>query len=157
MVNCKFLAQTPKYSDPDNPTAGYASASVINYNYYASGSQKSDIVFPDESNVAYAWEGYNYKHKNYNTAKVDVYSVIATETDGKNPLFVNFPINDVPLTSYAYTDAWDFHLTASSPALNGAYTGTDMEGLFCTTGLTVGGNQYKTSLAQNYYGAFGRK
>ena len=157
MVNCKFLAQTPKYSDPDNPTAGYASASVINYNYYASGSQKSDIVFPDESNVAYAWEGYNYKHKNYNTAKVDVYSVIATQADGKDPLFVNFPINDVPLTSYAYNDAWDFHLTASSPALSGAYTGTDMEGLFCTEGLTVGGTLYKTSLAQNYYGAFGRK
>lgn len=157
MVNCKFLAQTPKYSDPDNPTAGYASASVINYNYYASGSQKSDIVFPDESNVAYAWEGYNYNNKNYNKTVVDVNSVIATQADGKDPLFVNFPINNVPLTSYTYNDAWDFHLTASSPALNGAYTGTDMEGLFCTTGLTVGGNQYKTSLAQNYYGAFGRK
>ena len=88
---------------------------------------------------------------------VDVNSVIATLADGKDPLFVNFPINNVPLTSYTYNDAWDFHLTASSPALNGAYTGTDMEGLFCTTGLTVGGTLYKTSLAQNYYGAFGRK
>ncbi|MDD6939572.1 MAG: hypothetical protein PUI90_01390, partial [Prevotella stercorea] len=86
-----------------------------------------------------------------------VYSVIATETDGKNPLFVNFPINDVPLTSYTYNDAWDFHLTASSPALSGAYTGTDMEGLFCTTGLTVCCTLYKTYLAQNYYGAFAKK
>ena len=157
LVNCKFRAQTPKYSDPDNPTGGYASASVIDHNYYASGSQKSDIVFPDESNVAYAWEGYNYNNKNYNKTVVDVNSVIATQADGKDPLFVNFPINDVPLTSYTYNDAWDFHLTASSPALSGAYTGTDMEGLFCTTGLTVGGTLYKTSLAQNYYGAFGRK
>ena len=157
MVNCKFRAQTPKYSDPDNPAGGYASASVIDYNYYAGGSQKSDIVFPDESNVAYAWEGYNCKNKNYNTGVVDANSVIATEADGKNPLFVNFPVNDVPLTGYIYDDAWDFHLTASSPALGGAYAGTDREGYFCTAGLTVGGSLYKTSLAEKHFGAFGMK
>lgn len=58
MVNCKFRAQTPSYNLPNDPEEGYASASVIDYNYYASGNQKSDIVFngEKESGVAYAWK-----------------------------------------------------------------------------------------------------
>lgn len=158
MVNCKFRAQTPKYTNPDNPEKGYASASVVDYNYYASGQQRSDIVFSGEgeSGVAYAWEGYNYNNENYYTAKVDVHSVIATQADGKDPLFVNFALSSVPLTGYTYDQQWDLHLSAGSPALQGAYTGTDLEGYFCATGLSVGGNTYKTALAQPYFGACGK-
>lgn len=64
MVNCKFRAMTPSYDLPNNPDEGYCSESVIDYNYYASGTQKSNVVFEDESGVAYSWEGYAYAHKN---------------------------------------------------------------------------------------------
>ena len=85
-----------------------------------------------------------------------MHSVIATQADGKDPLFVNFALNSVPLTSYTYNQQWDLHLSAGSPALQGAYTGTDLDGHFCTTGLSVGGNNYKTALAQPYFGACGK-
>ena len=132
MVNCKFRAQTPSYKNPNNPEEGYDNTSVIDYNYYASGSQRSDIVFADASGVAYAWEGYNYAHKNYYEGVVDAHSVIATEQDGKDPLFENFSIHAVPLTSYSYDEAWDFHLKAGSPALTGQQRKRGFpEALFC--------------------------
>lgn len=156
IVNCKFRAQTPNYTDPNNPEKGYDLTSVIDYNYYASGSQRSDIVFAEESGVAYAWEGYNYKHKSYNTGVVDVHSVIATSDDGKDPLFANFDINAVPLTSYTWNDAWDFHLKAGSPALTGAYAGTaaSMQPYFAA-GLQVGGITYTSPAVAARFGALG--
>lgn len=68
MVNCKFRTMTPNYSNPNSSDAGYDDKSVIDYNMYVSGTQKSPIVYPEESNVAFAYEGYNYKHKSYNPA-----------------------------------------------------------------------------------------
>lgn len=52
MVNCKFRAMTPNYKDANKVDGGYNSSSVIDYNYYASGTQKSDVVFEEESGVA---------------------------------------------------------------------------------------------------------
>lgn len=65
MVNCKFRAMTPNYKNPNSSDAGYDDKSVIDHNMYVSGTQKSPIVYPEESNVAYAFEGYNYEHKSY--------------------------------------------------------------------------------------------
>lgn len=103
MVNCKFRAMTPSYDLPNNPDEGYCSESVIDYNYYASGTQKSNVVFEDESGVAYSWEGYAYAHKNYYEGVVDANSIItktASDCAANDPKFVNFPINDVALTDY---------------------------------------------------------
>lgn len=61
-------------------------------------------MFADASGVAYAWEGYNYAHKNYYEGVVDAHSVIATEQDGKDPLFENFSIHAVPLISKYRSD-----------------------------------------------------
>lgn len=157
LVNCKFRAQTPKYSSPDDPEKGYASASVIDYNYYASGSQRSDIVFADQSGVAYAWEGYNYDNSNYYNGTVDAHSVIATQQNGCDPLFVNYNINAVPLTAYSYDANWDFHLNPASPALSGAYTKGDLQGYFTGNGLLVGGKTYTSAAVAPYFGAFGQK
>ena len=157
LVNCKFRAQTPKYTSPDDPEKGYASASVIDYNYYASGSQRSAIVFPDESNVAYAWEGYNYNNSNYFNGTVDAHSVIATQVNGCDPLFVNFNINGVALTDYAYNSSWDFHLQASSPALSGAYAAGDLTGYFSNSGISVAGQTFTTAAPAPRFGAFGTK
>lgn len=153
IVNCKFRAMTPAYDIPDNPEEGYCDDSVIDYNYYASGSQRSDIVFTDESGVAYAWEGYNYAHEDYNVGVVDAHSVIATEADGKDPLFVNFDIDAAPLTSYAYDPAWDFRIASDSPARTGAYSGSELAPYFGTSGLSVGGKTYTSPAVQPYFGA----
>lgn len=156
MVNCKFRAMTPNYAKPNDPEEGYDSNSVIDYNFYASGRQKSDIIFAEESGVAYSWEGYNYTHKNYFAGTVDVHSVIATENDSKDPLFVNFDLNGVGLTDYIYDEAWDFHVKAGSPVLSGAYSGSDIVPYFAG-GLTLNGKTYKSPAISNHFGAFGTK
>ena len=162
IVNCKFRAMTPNYDQPNNPDEGYCSQSVIDYNYYASGTQKSDIVFEDESGVAYSWEGYAYKHKNYYEGVVDAHSIITkseAECAVNDPKFVNFPINDVALTDYIYQDAWDFHVQADSPVLTGAYDGNDeaMAPYFGTEGLKVNGQTYTSPAVEARYGAYGTK
>lgn len=158
IVNCKFRAMTPNFNIPNNPEEGYNNASVIDYNYYASGSQKSDIVFDKESGVAFAWAGYNFKHEDYNTGVVDAHSVIATENNGKDPLFVNFPINDVALTSYLYDAAWNFHLQENSPALTGAYSGSEAFAVpfFSSNGLVLNGREYTSPAVAPHFGALGK-
>lgn len=156
MVNCKFRAQTPGYSKPNDPEEGYDSSSVIDYNFYASGSRKSDIVFKEESGVAYAWEGYNYPHKNYYAGVVDANSAVATENDLKDPMFVNFDVNGVALTEYVYDDSWDFHVNAGSPILSGAHSGFGITPYFAG-GLTVNGKSYSSPAIFSRFGAFGTK
>lgn len=156
MVNCKFRAMTPNYKKPNDPEEGYDSKSIIDYNYYASGSQKSDIVFSEESGVAYSWEGYNYAHKNYYAGVVDANSIVATEKDSKDPMFVNFDINGVGLTDYVYNEQWDFHVSKNSPVLSGAYTGSQVVPHFAG-GLSVNGKQYKSESLSNRFGAMGTK
>lgn len=156
MVNCKFRAMTPNYAKPNDPEEGYDINSVIDYNYYASGSQKSDIVFNEDSGVSYAWEGYNYAHKSYYEGVVDAHSVIATRDDSKDPMFVGFDIDAVGLTDCMYDEAWDFHVAPDSPVLNGAYAGLDIEPYFAA-GLTVDGKSYKSPAVARRFGAFGTK
>ena len=157
LVNCKFRAMTPSYDLPNNIDEGYDDKSVIDYNMYSSGSQKSDIVYEEESGVAYSWEGYGFDHKNYNKGVVDAHSLIATEDNSYDPMFVNFDINKVALTEYVYDNSWDFHLTASSPALNGAYTANEanMAPYFQTNGISVNGKTYTSPAVKAYFGAYG--
>lgn len=159
LVNCKFRAMTPNFTDANNPEEGYADASVIDYNFYASGNQKSDIVYDgeDESGVAYAWEGYNYEHEDYNVGVVDKNSIIATKDDLKDPLFVNFNVNGVALTEYVYNEEWDFHVKAGSPVLTGAYNGTDanMAPYFSTEGLNLNGKAFTSPAVKAQFGALG--
>lgn len=158
LVNCKFRAMTPGLDNLHNIEGGYDEAnSTIDYNYYASGSQEVDPSYVYEQGINYSWEGYNYDHEDYDTERVDLNSVIATQDDSKDPQFANFDINTTSLTSYTYDDSWDFHLTASSPALEGAYSAnaSDMAPLFGTTGLTVNGETYTTPAPQPYFGAYG--
>lgn len=97
---------------------------------------------------------------------------IMSETAGdKDPLFANFTqqanvnINvssnegDVP---QEFRNDWDFHLTANSPALNGATTAFNPH--FATSGITFDGlknildNNTVTSPAPaSYFGAYGKK
>lgn len=157
LVNCKFRAMTPSYDLPNNIDEGYDDKSVIDYNMYSSGSQMSDIVYEEESGVAYSWEGYGFDHKNYNNGVVDAHSLIATEDNSYDPMFVNFDINNVALTEYVYDNSWDFHLTASSPALNGAYTANEakMAPYFQTNGISINGKTYTSPAVKAHFGAYG--
>lgn len=153
MVNCKFRTMTPNYKNPNASDAGFDDKSVIDYNMYVSGTQKSAIVYPEESNVAYAYEGYNYTHKSYNPA-IDTHSVIATAENLVNPQFSNFDINAVGLTDYTYDSSWDFHLTAGSPALSG--TSATLTPCFAD-GLVINGKSYQSPALKSHFGAFGTK
>lgn len=159
IVNCKFRAMTPNYDIPDNPDEGYDDSSFIDYNFYASGTQRSEAVFDGdgESGVAYAWQGYNYDHEDYNTGVVDAHSIIATENNLCDPLFVNYDINGISLTNYIYDDDWDFHVQSGSPVLSGAYNGSDsaLAPYFEASGLSVNGETYTSPGVENRFGAFG--
>lgn len=152
MVNCKFRAMTPNYKNPNSPDAGFDDKSVIDYNMYVSGSQRSSVVYPEESNVAYAYEGYNYNHKSYNPA-VDRNSVIASADNLVNPGFIGFDINAVGLTDYLYDAGWNFQPAAGSPALNGVMV-SGVTPCFAA-GMTINGKLYQSPLLRPYYGAFG--
>ena len=153
MVNCKFRAMTPNYNNPNSPDAGFDDKSVIDYNMYVSGTQKSSIVYPEESNVGYAYEGYNYNHKSYNP-NIDVNSVIVTQDNLIDPQFVNFDINAVSLTDYVYNSSWDFHLKEGSPALNVNQISITPSFI---NGIEINEKIYQSPELKPYYGALGTK
>lgn len=155
MVNCKFRAMTPSFKNPNTPDGGFDDKSVIDYNFYASGDLKSEIVFPEESNVAYPYEGYNYNHKSYNPA-ADQHSPVASSQNLLDPLFESYDINSVSLTSTDFNQAWDFHLRPGSPALTGAAAPGVITPLFAD-GLTVNGQSYRSPQPEPWFGAFGTK
>ena len=174
LVNCKFKATTPFWNQ-DSSDRYDRTNSVIDYNYYASGSQKIDnSEYVYEAGIEYAWQGYNYSYtlkdeddgeviyiSMYDT-EVDVHSVVASESDSKDPKFASFDINSVRLLDYQLFDTdgtqkYDFHLQAGSPALSGAYDGTEMQPAFLSTGITVNGKTYNSPAPEARYGAYGQQ
>ncbi len=163
MVNCKFMAMTPSFDQP-SPTKGADNASVIDYNFYASGSQQSTLAQDNPatltSYMGYASNQANYWHDGRNsTPKVDFHSVVSASAGdvAKDPKFVNYGFNTVDLNSFSYDNNWNFHVQAASPVLTGAYssfTGTYAP-YFVTTGLLVNGIEYKTPAPAARFGAFG--
>ncbi len=92
----------------------------------------------------------------------DIVSITAGD---KNPLFSNFTIQtnvdinagstksgNIPQT---YNSAWDFRLSAGSPALTGGTTNFTRH--FGTTGITIEGITYKSPAPASYFGAYGAK
>lgn len=154
MVNCKFRAMTPNYKNPNSPDAGFDDKSVIDYNMYASGTQKCSIVYPEESNVACAYEGYSCNHKNYNPS-TDTHSVISRRGNLIAPQFISFDIDGVDLTGYTYDESWDFHLRPGSKALSGAMQ-TGLSPIF-KSGLDVNGRTYHSPSLKPYFGALGTR
>ena len=169
LVNCKFRATTPAWEEPGSEDCYDGEHSMIDYNYYASGTVESSIVFSGEyeddgemllySGVKFPYEGYAFNHEWYDTEKVDVHSVMAKtaeEAVSLNPKFVNFDLNMDP-ASYAFNDSWDFHLTSGSPALDASktYTAGDRQPYFGTSGLEVNGQTYTSPVIGAWFGAFG--
>jgi hypothetical protein len=163
MVNCKFMAMTPKFDQP-GPSNGADNSSVIDYNFYSSGSQQSTLAQDNPSTLT-SYMGYvsvqsNYWHDGRNgTPKVDEHSLISASAGdiAKDPKFINYGFNTVDLNSFTYDNSWNFHVLASSPVLAGAYssfTGAYAP-YFGTAGLTVNGTEYKTPSPAARFGAFG--
>lgn len=177
LINCKYRAQTAGWKDPNNIDEGYDTHSTIDYNCYVSGNQKSDVIWAGEENdegkweagsgIAFAWEGYNTKHKNYHledktledgtvVPAIDAHSVIATEQNLPNPGFVNYDINTAKMSLVAYNEAWDFHVQHVIP---GAYNGNDAfaQPYYLNDGLNVNGQTFKSPAVQPFFGAYGTK
>ena len=169
LVNCKFKAITPAFEEEGSEDCYDRANSLIDYNFYASGTVVSSIVWEGEyeddgeilyySGVKYPYEGYAFAHEEYDTGKVDVNSIVATtaeEAEALNPMFVNFDINIDPAT-YAFNDSWDFHLTSGSPALDASktYTAGDRQPYFGTSGLEVNGQTYTSPAIGAWFGAYG--
>ncbi len=163
MVNCKFMAMTPSFDKP-SPTGGADNNSVINYNFYASGSQQSTLA-QDNPLTLTSYMGYvsnqaAYWHDGRNsTPKVDLNSLVSASAgdSSKDPKFVSFGFNTIDLTSYTYDTNWNFHVLAASPVLTGANSG--FTGIYApywgTSGLTLNGVEYKTPAPAARFGVYG--
>lgn len=169
LVNCKFRATTPAWEEPGSEDCYDGEHSMIDYNYYASGTVHSSIFYEGQyeddgemllySGVKFPYEGYAFNHEWYDTEKVDVHSVMAKtaeEAASLDPKFVNFDLNMDP-ASYTFNDSWDFHLAAGSPALDASktYTAGDRQPYFGTSGLEVNGQTYTSPAIGNWFGAYG--
>ena len=168
LVNCKFRAITPALDQLGDPDGGYdRTNSMIDYNYYASGTAASSIVWSGEyeddgdiltySGVTYPYQGYAFNHEEYDVEYVDTHSIMALDAEQAeelDPMFVNYDL-DVDPSLYSWDDSWDFHLASGSPALEGAYTAGDRAPLFAASGLSVNGTTYTSPAVQNHFGACG--
>lgn len=163
-VNCKFMALTPKLDTPGPDAGGADNSSIIDYNFYASGSQQSPLAQDNPttltSYMGYTSDNAGYYHDGRNgTPVIDEHSIVSASAgdSATDPKFVNYGFNTVDLNSYSYDDNWDFHVQAGSPVLTGAYS--DFSGAFApywaTSGITVGGVEYKSPMPSAYYGVFG--
>ena len=151
LVNCKFRAMTPKYTDPNKTDGGYDDRSVIDYNFYAAGSLSTPIV--GDATVGNPVDGYNQNNKNYNPA-IDTHSQISVTDNLLDPNFAAYDVNQVSITDFVYQDAWDLHLNPGSPALTGAQ-GT-VSPCFAN-GLVIGTRTYTSPQVHDYFGALGAK
>ena len=163
MVNCKFMAMTPKWDNP-NPDNGADNNSIIDYNFYCSGSQQSPLA-QDNPGTLTAFAGYTSPNSNYwhdgrnDTPIVDEHSIVSASAGdaATDPKFVNYGFNTVALNAYEYDNSWNFSVQTGSPVLTGAQSNfTDVwTGYFVTSGLTVGGKEYKTPAPTARFGAKG--
>ena len=146
MVNCMFAVRQDGAKLPDKN-------SKVDYNFYASGTQKSTVPQHVANGTVTAFDGFKAGVKDIIRATNDKIGTAAGEND---PKFVNFPFNTNPLLAYDnFNTAWDFHLQAGSPALTGA--NTSLKPYFADAGISVGGKVYKSPAPAAYFGAFGTK
>ena len=163
MVNCKFMAMTPSFDKP-SPTGGADNNSIIDYNFYASGSQQSSLA-QDNPTTLTSFMGYMSNQAAYfhdgrsGTPKVDSHSLVSASAgdSSKDPKFANFGFSTVDLASYTYDNNWNFRVQATSPVLTGAnsaFTGAYAP-YWGTTGITVNSVEYKTPAPSARFGAYG--
>lgn len=149
IVNCMFGIKAPGFGI--SASTGPDLSSVIDYNYYASGTQQSSIAQHIANGTATAYDGFKAGVTNvvYGT-----HDKAGTGVGLNDPTFTNFPFAANPLLSYTFSPLWDFHLKSGSPAASG---GTVLTPYFNATGVTINGKTYIAPLPSSYFGAFGIK
>jgi len=147
IVNCMFGAKAPSFGV--SATTGPDFASVIDYNFYASGTQQSSVPQHIANGTATAYAGFK---PGVTDVVYGAHDKAGTGVGLNDPLFVSFPFNTTPLLDFNFNTSWNFHLSAGSPAASGAKT--DLVPYF-TSGLTVNGKTYTSPLPSAYFGAFG--
>ena len=150
VVNSMFRAKAPSWQK--DATDGPDLNSKIDYNYYASGTQTSDVAQHIANGTVTAFDGFK---QGVSDAVYGEHDKSGAEPGDMDPMFSNFPFNENPLLSYTFDESWDFHLQAGSPALTGAKT--DVTPYFMSSGVTVNGVTYKSPAASEFFGAFGTK
>ena len=146
MVNSMFAVRQDSKKLPDENCK-------VDYNYYASGTQQSEVPQHITNGTVTAYDGFKTGVSNIIIGANDR---VGTTPGNNDPMFENFPFNTNPLLSYDnFNTSWDFHLKTGSPALNGAKT--DINPYFATLGLTLNGKEYKSPLPAAYFGAHGSK
>lgn len=149
VVNSMFRAKAPGWGV--NASTGPDLNSKIDFDFYASGTQQSDVPQHVTNGTITGYDGFK---AGVADAVYSTNDVQGTAAGDKDPKFVNYPFDTDPLLSFAFNTAWDFRLQAGSPALTGGKT--DFTPYFVTTGVTVNGQAYKSAAPSAYFGAFGQ-
>ncbi|MDR1682974.1 MAG: hypothetical protein LBS25_06270 [Candidatus Symbiothrix sp.] len=151
IVNCMFGAKAPNFGKGGEE--GVVLESVIDYNFYASGTAESEVPQHRENGTLSAFDGFKSGVKDV------VYGVHDLRGDAKganDPKFVSFPFASNPLLDFNYNESWNLHLQAGSPALDAAKVRTGFTPYFSTNGLTLNNKTYKSPVPAIYFGAFGQ-
>ena len=132
---------------------GVVRESVIDYNFFASGTAESNIPQHIENGTITAYDGFKPGVIDVVHGENDIYG---KEPGDNDPKFVSFPFLTNPLFDINYKESWDFHLQESSPALDASKTRTGLIPFFSTSTncITVNGKTYNSPLPANYFGAF---
>jgi hypothetical protein len=150
IVNCMFGSKAPSFGV--SASTGPDFNSIIDYNYYASGTQQSTVAQHIANGTVTAYDGFKAGVKDvvYGT-----HDKTGTGVGLNDPTFTNFPFLANGLLNYTFDTAWDFHLKSGSPAATGAFTG--FTPYFASSGITINSITYKSPLPSAYFGAFGVK
>ncbi|MDR1274560.1 MAG: Ig-like domain-containing protein [Odoribacteraceae bacterium] len=152
IVNCMFGAKAPNFGAGGED--GVVAESVIDYNFYASGTAGSNIPQHVQNGTVTAHDGF----KPGRTDDVvygarDERGAFAGDND---PRFVAFPFATNPVLDIHLDESWNLHLQAGSPALDASKTRTGFTPYFSANGITVNGTTYKSPLPAGHFGAFGQ-
>jgi hypothetical protein len=150
IVNSMFGAKAPNFGKGGD--MGVVLESIIDYNFYASGTAESPVTQHQENGTKTAFDGFKTGVKDVIFGANDIRGNAAGDND---PKFVSFPFATNPLLDFNYSESWNLHLQAGSPALNAGKVKTGFTPYFSGAGLTLNGKTYKTPAPAGYFGAFG--
>ncbi|MDR1224915.1 MAG: Ig-like domain-containing protein [Tannerella sp.] len=149
IVNCMFAAKAPNFGAGGEE--GVVQGSIIDYNFYASGTAGSQVTQHLENGTVTAYDGFKPGVKDVIYGAND----LSGNAPGANdPRFVSFPFATRSPLDYNFDESWDFHLQPDSPALDAAKVKTGFTPYFAA-GITLNGKTFKSPLPAGYFGAFG--
>ena len=151
IVNSMFGAKAPNFGKGGEE--GVVLESIIDYNFYASGTAESNIPQHRENGTITAFDGFKSGVKDVIYGTHDIRGNAAGAND---PKFISFPFATNSVLGFDYNESWNLHLQAGSPALDANKVKTGFAPYFSTNGITVNGKAYKSPVPANYFGAFGQ-